>query len=57
MDSQEHYEALLARWGFVDRSAERQAQREKVKALAVALRRALGKIRVKSPLTRAQASH
>ena len=33
MDSQEQYEALLARWGYEDRSVERRLRREKRKAL------------------------
>ncbi|TDO99777.1 hypothetical protein [Marinomonas balearica] len=31
MDSQEKYEALLARWGFEDRSLETQKRRQKQK--------------------------
>ncbi|WP_181161507.1 hypothetical protein [Maribrevibacterium harenarium] len=57
MDSQEQYEALLARWGFVDRSVERQARRAKVKAFFKATRRILVKLIAKSPVLGTQASH
>ncbi|ADZ90896.1 hypothetical protein [Marinomonas mediterranea] len=33
MDSQEQYEALLARWGFEDRRLERQTRRQKQKEM------------------------
>lgn len=57
MDSQEQYEALLARWGFVDRSVERQARRAKVKAFFKATRRILVKLIAKSPVLGTQPSH